>query len=145
MAERTLAQKLGLKPGLTACVLNAPAHYDALVYDANTPLYKEPRSSAEFIHVFAEDTQTLWLLIDVAKSCLTKHGALWLSWPKKASGAQTDLSMDVVRKSGLAANLVDVKICSVDAKWSGMKFVYRVRDRGKTSKATGTRSHPLTE
>ena len=49
------------------------------------------------------------------------------------------------QKEGLAANLVDVKICSVDAKWSGIKFVYRVRDRGKTPKATGTRSHPLTE
>ena len=145
MVERTLAQKLGLKQDITACVLNAPPHYEALVHDVSVYLHKEPCASADFIHVFAEDAYTLKLLIEVAKSCMHRHAVLWASWPKKASGVQTDLSMAVVRECGLAAKLVDIKICSVDSKWSGMKFVYRVRDRGKIPKATGTRSHPRTE
>ena len=54
---------------------------------------------------------------------------LWMSWPKKTSGVQTDLTENIVRDIGLAAGLVDVKVCAVDDVWSGLKFVYRLRDR----------------
>lgn len=54
---------------------------------------------------------------------------LWICWPKKASGVATDLSSDAVRTFGLAGGLVDVKVCAVDATWSGLKFVYRRADR----------------
>jgi hypothetical protein len=55
--------------------------------------------------------------------------ALWMAWPKKASGVATDLSGDVVREMGLAAGLVDNKVCAIDAVWSGLCFVLRLRDR----------------
>jgi Cu/Ag efflux protein CusF len=56
---------------------------------------------------------------------------LWVSWPKKSSGVTTDVSEGTVRAIGLAAGLVDVKICAVDEVWSGLKFVFRLQDRAK--------------
>ncbi|PYS70429.1 MAG: hypothetical protein DMF73_12885 [Acidobacteria bacterium] len=58
------------------------------------------------------------------------NGMLWMSWPKKTSGVQTDLTENIVRDIGLAVGLVDVKVCAVDDVWSGLKFVYRLKDRG---------------
>jgi len=60
---------------------------------------------------------------------LKPAGVLWIAWPKKASGAATDLTEDVVRHVGLQGGLVDVKVCAIDATWSGLKFVRRLRDR----------------
>jgi hypothetical protein len=54
---------------------------------------------------------------------------VWVSWPKKASGVATDVTENVVREAGLAASLVDVKICAVDETWSGLKFVIRRSER----------------
>jgi hypothetical protein len=60
---------------------------------------------------------------------LNPAGGLWVGWPKKASGVDTDLTEDQVREFGLAAGLVDNKICAVDETWSGLRFVIRLRDR----------------
>ncbi len=60
---------------------------------------------------------------------LAPAGMLWVSWPKKASGMVTDLNENDVRRLGLLAGLVDVKVCAVDEVWSGLKFVIRVKDR----------------
>jgi hypothetical protein len=54
---------------------------------------------------------------------------LWISWPKKTSGVQSDLNENVVRDIGLAKGMVDVKVCAVDDVWSGLKFVFRLQDR----------------
>lgn len=63
------------------------------------------------------------------KPVLTKSGMLWISWPKKTSGVTTDLDENKIRAFGLANGLVDVKVCAVDETWSGLKFVYRTKDR----------------
>ena len=60
---------------------------------------------------------------------LAPAGMLWVSWPKKASGMATDLTENEVRRIGLDAGLVDVKVCAVNEIWSGLKFVIRLRDR----------------
>jgi hypothetical protein len=60
---------------------------------------------------------------------LVSNGMLWVAWPKKTSGVESDLSEDIVRSIGLEAGLVDVKVCAVDNTWSGLKFVRRLRDR----------------
>jgi hypothetical protein len=62
---------------------------------------------------------------------LAPAGMLWVSWPKKASGVASDLHENEVRRIGLEAGLVDVKVCAVNEVWSGLKFVIRVKDRGK--------------
>jgi hypothetical protein len=56
---------------------------------------------------------------------------LWISWPKKSSGVATDITEDVIRQSGLAAGLVDVKVCAVTEVWSGLKFVIPLKSRPK--------------
>jgi hypothetical protein len=58
---------------------------------------------------------------------------LWVSWPKKSSGVETDVDENVVREIGLKAGLVDVKVCAVTEVWSGLKFVRRVKDRVRQS------------
>jgi hypothetical protein len=60
---------------------------------------------------------------------LTSSGMLWIAWPKRSSGATTDLGENVVRVLGLEHGLVDVKVCAVDSTWSGLKFVRRLSDR----------------
>jgi hypothetical protein len=60
---------------------------------------------------------------------LTPAGMLWISWPKKSSGVPTDLNENLVREIGLAAGLVDVKVCAITEVWSGLKFVRRLKDR----------------
>jgi hypothetical protein len=57
------------------------------------------------------------------------NGALWIAWPKKSSGVPTDLTENVVREHALANGLVDVKVCAIDATWSGLKLVRRLADR----------------
>ena len=64
-----------------------------------------------------------------AKTRIAPDGMVWVSWPKKASGVATELDGNVVRQTGLASGLVDVKVCAVDETWSGLKFVYRLADR----------------
>jgi hypothetical protein len=72
---------------------------------------------------------------------LTPAGGLWLAWPKKTSGMETDLGDAVVRAAGLATGLVDNKVCAIDGTWSGLRFVVRLRDRprrrsdGRTNRA----------
>ena len=56
---------------------------------------------------------------------------LWVAWPKKAAKVATDLNENLVREIGLAKGMVDVKVCAIDDVWSGLKFVFRLRDRGK--------------
>jgi hypothetical protein len=62
---------------------------------------------------------------------LEPAGGLWLAWPKRGSGVDTDLGERGVRELGLAAGLVDNKVCAIDERWSGLRFVYRLRDRSR--------------
>jgi hypothetical protein len=57
-----------------------------------------------------------------------------VSWPKKSSGVATELNDTVVRETGLAADLVDIKVCAVNETWSGLKFVIPVKQRGKSAR-----------
>ena len=66
-----------------------------------------------------------------AHAAIRPDGGIWVAWPKRASGVPTDLTEDVVREIGLAAGLVDNKVCAIDATWSGLRLVVRRRDRGR--------------
>jgi len=85
--------------------------------------------STDFIHFFATRRRQLEQKFAALKKALAKDGMLWISWPKGSSGVATDLNENVVREIGLARGLVDVKVCAIDSVWSGLKFVYRLRDR----------------
>ena len=60
---------------------------------------------------------------------LAPAGGLWIAWPKRSSGLQTDLGEGIVRELGLGCGLVDNKVCAIDETWSGLRFVYRLADR----------------
>jgi hypothetical protein len=127
-----LAKKLGLKAGMTAVCLNAPTHYDDLLAPLPEPItwHTQLIAAADFIHFFTKSQQELTQHFPLLKAALAKDGLLWISWPKKAAKVATDVNENIVREIGLANGLVDVKVAAVDEVWSGLKFVYRLVDRG---------------
>ncbi len=89
----------------------------------------------DIIVLFVRTSKELERRFDTAKRHLAEYGGLWIAWAKKSSGIATDVDDSVVRKRGLDSGLVDNKVCAIDATWSGLRFVVRVRDR----KHAGTR------
>ena len=79
--------------------------------------------------VFTKSNATLVKEFRRISKLLAPAGMLWVSWPKKSSGVAADLDENIVREIGLAAGLVDVKVCAVSEVWSGLKFVRRIKDR----------------
>jgi hypothetical protein len=127
-----LVRKLGMKPGMRIWLVDAPAHYDELIgeYPPDTVFF-DPETSerADMIHAFVVSMEILERELPSWKSRLEKDAMLWISWPKGTSAIRTDLNRDLIREMGLESGLVDVKVCAVDNDWSGLKFVYRLRDR----------------
>lgn len=134
-STRPLAAKLGLKPGMRALLVDAPAGYLETLGDiaAQITLCDTGMDRLDFIQLFATDAATLAKLLPSLVAALAPSGALWLCWPKLAAKRPTDLREQAVRETGLAAGLVDVKVAAIDATWSGLKFVYRLRDRDSQS------------
>ncbi len=119
---------------MTVTALAAPAHYRALLrpLPAGARIATRltgRRAALAFIHHFATGRRALAARFAMLARALAPAGALWVSWPKGSSGVATDLTENVVREIGLARRLVDVKVCAVDATWSGLKFVRRAKDR----------------
>ncbi len=111
--------------------LDMPQHIASELDDAmkHCQLLKELMPDIHFIIVFVRDAVLLKERINKWKSHLAKSGMLWICWPKKSSKIETDITREVVREVGLSSGLVDVKVCAVDDDWSGLKFVYRTKDR----------------
>ena len=126
---KPLPSKLGLKPGMRFVALSAPPDLDVLL--AGAPDVERLRRVASFDCALAFTTTERALAALFAKLApkLLDTGMIWIAWPKQASGVATELTENVVRRVGLASGLVDVKVCAVDATWSGLKFVRRLRDR----------------
>lgn len=127
-----LIKKLGIKPGYVILRVNEPDHYLDLLGSLpdDVTVIKDGRGDlADFIHLFAADEETLHNAFPPLKSKLNKNGMIWVSWIKKSSKMETDISESDVRNLGLELGLVDIKICAVDEDWSGLKFVYRKEDR----------------
>ena len=89
----------------------------------------------DVIVAFYVERSALERRLPALRGALQPAGGLWLAWPKRASGVATDLSDNVVRELGLAAGLVDNKVCAIDAVWSGLRLVYRLRDRPAITRA----------
>lgn len=131
-SQKSLADKLGIKAGANISILNAPDNYDDLI--GSWPVGVSVSRNAldetfNFMHYFVTEDDQLAKDILKIKEHLDKTGMLWISWPKQTSGVKTDLNENDVRHIGLVAGLVDVKVAAIDEIWSGLKFVYRVKDR----------------
>jgi hypothetical protein len=128
-----LPQKLGLKSRMRVLAMNAPPHFRALLADTPADLVWLPRLAAfDCAIAFATAGSELRTIFSKLEPKLAQDGMIWISWPKKTAGVKTDLDENVVRNVGLDTGLVDVKVCAIDATWSGLKFVRRVRDRVKS-------------
>ncbi len=125
-----LAKKLGIKAGYKVAFLNIPNHYFNL-FDTIPEVEEVDLDSLEidFVHVFVTTMDQLELTSAKVMKSLKKTGMVWYSWPKKTSLIPTELDRDIIRSYVLKAGLVDTKVCAVDKDWSGLKFMFRTKDR----------------
>ena len=123
-----LVRKLGLRPGLRACLLQEPAGFRALLDGADQlDITTEPAGTFDYLHYFTDSrTELAERFADLAGH-VAAGGMLWISWPKKSSPLAGDLTEDGVRAIGLRTEFVDVKVCAVDRDWSALKFLRRRR------------------
>lgn len=126
-----LLKKLGIKPGFRIYIDQPPASYFDWIHPLPEKVNVSEKLSGQFdfIHLFVKDQKTFQNLITKCKKYLKSDGMIWISWPKKSSGVQSDLDENKIRDYGLSQGLVDIKVCAVDAIWSGLKFVIPVKDR----------------
>lgn len=127
-----LPKKLGIKDQFRVAMIDAPDEVRADLKDALASCRIVKDGPLDFAMVFVKSAADLEKKFAQAARQLAPAGMLWVSWPKKSSGVATDLDENEVRRIGLDAGLVDVKVCAVNETWSGLKFVIRVKDRPKT-------------
>lgn len=122
-----LARKLGLKPGTRAWFLDMPDSVRAEIDVENLGLSEQaaPSAGIEAAHIFVTRRDDLVREITALRQLLAPAGFVWVSWPKKAAKTDTDITEDTVREVALPIGLVDIKVCAVDEKWSGLKLAIR--------------------
>ena len=124
-------KKLGIKEGSRVLLVNAPKNFASELrpLPANVSFVSRAAKAVDLILLFAKSQTALNDEFAKMAAKIAPDGTLWIAWPKKSSGVSTDLSFNNAQRIGLDAGLVDVKICAIDDVWSGLKFVYRLRDR----------------
>ena len=129
-----LAKKLGIRAGHTVLTINAPADYLDLV----APLPEGVRiigddelnsADVDLLHIFTNERDELFRRVASSLRLIKQDGAIWVSWYKKAAKLPTEITEDTVREAAFPLGLVDVKVCAVDEKWSGLKLVIRKENR----------------
>ena len=128
-----LPQKLGIKAGSRVLLDSAPDGFESDTLgdlpDGVVVHRRAGKAAYDVVLAFRADASTYRRHLDRDIARITTAGRLWVAWPKKASGVLTDLNDNVVRIEGLAAGVVDTKVCAIDETWSGLMFVRRLRDR----------------
>jgi hypothetical protein len=130
-SNRPLVAKLGIKPNTRIAIINPPRGFRATLgkLPPAVTVARQARGTLPFIHFFVVDRTVLEKQLPALLRALEPAGALWISWPKKASGVATDVTEDIVRAVALPTGLVDVKVAAIDAVWSGLKLVRRLKHR----------------
>ncbi|MDQ1703655.1 MAG: hypothetical protein QOF18_21 [Frankiaceae bacterium] len=125
-----LHRKLGIKRDSRVLLTAAPPGFGMDGSPADAVVHTRAASSAyDGIVAFCPDRKRLERRFTGLIPRMTTAGALWIAWPKRSSGVETDIDENVVREVGLGEGLVDVKVIAIDDIWSGLKFVRRLRDR----------------
>ena len=122
-----LVKKLGLRPGQRIRLINPPDDYAATLDPMPDGIVIAPstRGRLDVVHLFTASRAELERRIPALRKAIDPDGMIWVSWPKKSSGVVSDVTEDVIRAIALPTGLVDVKVCAVDATWSGLKLVIR--------------------
>jgi hypothetical protein len=126
-----LWKKLGVKDGQVTWHSKMPESVLAEILESGLrpKMVKIPRAGLEMAHVFVTERKELGEKLVRLRGLLASDGTVWVSWPKKAAKVETDITEDVVRAEALPLGFVDVKVCAVDAVWSGLKLVIRRSER----------------
>ncbi|HWF75104.1 MAG TPA: DUF3052 domain-containing protein [Solirubrobacteraceae bacterium] len=130
-----LPTKLGIRPGHRVALLRAPEGFEGETLGELPPgveVSDRARGPLDVIVAFVRSRSQLERGLATWPKSLDPAGGLWIAWPKRSSGVETDLSDGLVREAGLATGLVDNKVCAIDATWSGLRFVIRLADRPRT-------------
>ena len=138
---KPLSKKLGIAPGMMVVTVGAPPNYsDLLMHVPDDVLIIESGASgssrakvssgpADMVHLFTNSRDELFRLLAEYKNLIKQDGTIWVSWYKRAAKLSTEITEDTVREAALPLGLVDVKVCAVDDKWSGLKLVIRKEHR----------------
>jgi hypothetical protein len=136
-----LAKKLGIKEGMTVMTVDEPPNYEELIapLPEDTTLLavsqgtlataRVSASGVDLVHLFTNTRDGLFRTVSAARHMIKQDGAIWVSWYKKAAKLPTEITEDTVREAAFPVGLVDVKVCAVDEKWSGLKLVIRKENR----------------
>jgi hypothetical protein len=129
-----LVRKLGIRPGARVVALQAPARYERLLGELpdRAVITSRVAAGAEFVHLFVTRRVDLEKRLAALRSRLADAGVLWVSWPKKSSKMETDITEDTIRAVALPLGFVDVKVCAVNETWSGLKLMIRRELRQNT-------------
>ena len=146
VAGKPLFQKLGIKRGATMAVIDPPQDYWELLEGLpdGVSLGYLCDSSVDFVHIFVKEKASLEEQLGRLKERIAPHGMIWVSWLKRSSKVETDLSEGVKREMALQVGLVDMKVCSVDETWSELKLVIRREDRKQSLGRLGLPNDPRT-
>ncbi|HEY8002261.1 MAG: DUF3052 domain-containing protein [Vicinamibacteria bacterium] len=126
-----LPKKLGIKEGATVAFSAPPPEFAAALGELPDAVTVKGRAVAPLdvaVAFFTRRAQLQRRLAALGRA-IFPAGGLWIAWPKRSSGVVTDLTEDVIRELALAAGLVDTKVCAIDETWSGLRLVYRLKDR----------------
>jgi len=126
-----LPRKLGIEEDYRVALLNAPDGFDETLgpLPASVDLRRSARGKPEVVVYFVVERSELRRRIEALGRVIHPDGALWVAWPKKSSGVETDMTEDVVREVALPLGLVDNKVCAIDETWSGLRVVWRRENR----------------
>ena len=135
---KPLFKKLGITQGMIVIAVGAPDSYsevvaplpeDVMIIETDARRGKSPLGLADIVHLFTNSRDELFRGLSKYKDLIKQDGAIWVSWYKKAAKLPTEITEDTVREACLPLGLVDVKVCAVDDKWSGLKLVIRKENR----------------
>lgn len=125
--DTPLVKKLGIKPGHRLLIVNEPEDFRAKLIGLPDDVVEdfEDVELADVILWFTLEAAEVKRQFPKLKKRLNEGGGLWIAWPKRTSGVETDVTFEVVQPAGLATGLVDNKVCAIDATWTGLRFVFR--------------------
>ncbi|MGH1491583.1 MAG: DUF3052 domain-containing protein [Acidimicrobiales bacterium] len=126
-----LSKKLGIKPGMVVAVINEPDGFRALLdpLPDDVTFRSALRGNIDLAIAFFTERSKLQVKLPALTKAIYPAGGLWLAWPKKTSGVETDISGNDIRELGLASGVVDIKVAAIDETWSGHRFAHRIKDR----------------
>jgi hypothetical protein len=126
-----LSRKLGIKEGDRLAFPSAPAGFAELLGElpSGTTVRSRVAGPLDVIVFFTRRRSELERRLPALRRAMDPAAGLWIAWPKRSSGVETDVAEGVVRELGLANRLVDNKVCAIDDVWSGLRLVIRLKDR----------------